>query len=155
MNSRATNITRYIHVCTTAITMQMVVNFIIDLENNVRTRNFRADCIFRTELSVRADRDQIFQDQNSSDRWWNTTQARLGIHACNRLEGPELWSQATSPGPQSIVYRSSINEVGLACETTYNYSAGLKAKYRPGKKVYLQSTTIINMYFKTVRSLTY
>ena len=37
MNSRATNI------ATTAITMQMVVNFIIDLENNVRTRNFRAD----------------------------------------------------------------------------------------------------------------
>ena len=41
------------------------------------------------------------------------------------------------------------NEVGLACETTCNYSAGLKAKYRPWKKVYLQSTTIINI--KTVR----
>ena len=41
MNSRnrATNITSYIHVCTIAITMQMVVNF---LKNNVRAKNLRA-----------------------------------------------------------------------------------------------------------------
>ena len=72
MNSRATNITSYMHVCTTAITMQMVVNFIIDLENNVRTKNFRADREiigpggpkFSAKILVR---DQIFQDQNSSD----------------------------------------------------------------------------------------
>ena len=72
MNSRyrATNITSYIHVCTIAITRQMVVNF---LENNVRTKNLRAelDVFFEIILSDRADQisqrilvpDQIFQDQ--------------------------------------------------------------------------------------------
>ena len=55
MNSRATNITKfsYLHVCTTAITVQMGVNFIIDLENNVRTKHFRADRIFRNYQSGR------------------------------------------------------------------------------------------------------
>ena len=59
MNSRATNITSYMHVCTSAITMQMVVNFIIDLENNVRTKNFRADRIFR---NYRSGRTKIFSE---------------------------------------------------------------------------------------------
>ena len=38
MNSGATNIISYIHVCTTVIAMQMVVNFIVDFENNVWTK---------------------------------------------------------------------------------------------------------------------
>ena len=56
---KSSNITSYMHVCTTAITVQMVVNFIIDLENNVRTKNFRADRIFR---NYRSGRTKIFSE---------------------------------------------------------------------------------------------
>ena len=80
------------HVCTAAIPVQMVVNFIIDLENNVRSKNFRADSIFRNlfigpdgqKLSAKLlVRDQIFQDQNSSDSTrtaHNTLTALTSVH---------------------------------------------------------------------------